>query len=155
MRLWLLSVAVPMLVLGAGNPVAAQARDGARFEGVGSGITHAPGDKPLSFVATTGSQDRPARAGASADRPGPAPAAAPRGPGGFDYRGLRMTPSGLESIRRDSLPGGGASLLPPDLRSMPQPSEKTVFSGSASPRLSVRENGAVLGLSYKIKPVQQ
>jgi len=155
MRQWLLSVAVPLLVLVAGSPVAAQTRDGARFEGVGSGITHAPGDKPVSFVADTAGRDRPARTGATTDRTGQAPAAGPRGPGGFDYRGLRMTPSGLDLIRRDSLPGGGATLLPPNLRSMPQPPGNASSSDSPSPRLSVRENGAVLGLSYKIKPLQQ
>ena len=152
MRLLLLSIAVPLLVLGAGNPAAAQAREGARFDGVGSGISHAPGDKPSSFLADAG--NRPARAGGTVERTGHVPATGNRGSGGFGYRGLQMTPPGLDTIRRDSLPGGGATLLPPDLRSMPQPSGISSSSNGPSPRLSVRENGAVLGLSYKIKPPQ-
>lgn len=152
MRPWLLSAVVPLLVLGVGDPVAAQGRGGARFDGVGSGITHAPGDRPSTFLASTeGGRDRPARVSPSGERAGQAPAAGHRG---FDYRGLRMTPPGLEILPRGSLPGG-ATLLPPDLRSMPQPIGNAASSDRPSPRISVRENGAVLGLSYKIKPPQQ
>ncbi|TWT10117.1 hypothetical protein [Reyranella sp. CPCC 100927] len=152
MRPWLLSAVVPLYMLSVGNPAVAQERGGVRFDGVGSGITHAPGDKPSTFLAEAGNRDRSVRPGATTDQPRQQQAPGHRGSGSFDYRGLRMTPPGLEPIGRDSVPTGGANILPRDLSSMPQYTEKSNLSGRPSPKISIRDGGGVLGLSYKIQP---
>jgi hypothetical protein len=160
----LLTIGVSLIVLGVSGVPAARAGDGARFAGIGTGISHAPGDQPSTFVSPTPAAggERSARATKPAERTSPAPAAARRAdPGNFTYRGLRMNPTGLDPAVYGAVLGrgdkgtaaGGATLLPPDLEAMPKPPGRS-GSDRPSPTFSVRENGGVLGLSYKIKPTQ-
>lgn len=149
-----LTVGLSLLILGTGGASMAQAQDEARFAGIGVGISHAPGDHPATFAVG------PARNAKPAEAAGPAPARR-QDAGSFSYRGLRMSPTGLDptvygrvlSQGDGATAVGGATPLPADLQGMPR-SSGGPGNDRPSPTFSTRGNGGVLGLSYKIKPTQ-
>ncbi|HEX2892366.1 hypothetical protein [Vineibacter terrae] len=162
------TIGLSLLALGVGCVSTAHGRDrdDARFAGIGVGISHAPGDHPATFATSpapaTAGTERSARAAKPAEGAGPAPAPVRRpDAGNFSYRGLRMSPTGLDPTvyggvlsRGDGATAvGGATPLPSDLQGMPK-SSGGPGNDRPSPTFSTRGNGGVLGLSYKIKPTQ-
>ncbi|TXL72719.1 hypothetical protein FHP25_24530 [Vineibacter terrae] len=159
------TIGLSLLALGVGCVSTAHGRDrdDARFAGIGVGISHAPEDHPATFVtspAPTAGAERSARAAKPAEGASPATARRPDA-GSFSYRGLRMSPTGLDPTvysgvlsRGDGATAvGGATPLPADLQGMPK-SPGGQGNDRPSPTFSTRGNGGVLGLSYKIKPTQ-
>ncbi len=164
MRLGILSIGVSLFVLGASSLTAAHANEGARYAGIGTGVTHTPGDLPSGFRDGAGDTGR-ARSAVLADTAGPAaapPAPRRRGWVGLDRIGAGTTQAGLDLsgrggwVARDNAPrtaSGGAAPLPPDLSALPQP-QGDLSSDRPSPMIAARDIGGVVGLSYKIKPPQ-
>ena len=164
MRLGILSIGMSVLVLGTGSVTMAHASDGARYAGIGTGISHTPGDPPSSFRDGAGDMGR-RRTAVVADGGGsvaPPPAPRRRGWVGLDRIGAGTTKAGLDLSGRGGWPArddsrrtasGGAAPLPPDLSLLPQPQGAPSSDGPA-PMIAGRDIGGVVGLSYKIKPPQ-
>ena len=165
MRLGILSIGLAVCVLGVGGLSPAQANEGTRYAGIGSGISHTPGALPSTFRESVGDVGR-GRTAVIADGGGPTAAAAPaprrRGWVGLDRIGAGPSQTGYSPagrgawLPRDNAPrttSGGAAPLPPDLAALPQPPGDIVSDGP-SPIISRRDVGGMVGLSYKIKPPQ-
>ena len=161
MRLGILSIGVAFCVLGACSLTAAHATEGARYTGIGSGISHTPSTLPSTFSDGAPDLGR-GRTAVIADGGGPAAAPRRRGWVGLDRIGAGPTPTGYGVsgrggwLPRDNAPrtaSGGAAPLPPDLAALPQPPGDIVSDGP-SPVISRRDVGGMVGLSYKIKPPQ-
>ncbi len=151
------------LALLAGYLLPAHAMDGSRYAGIGLGVSHSSGaqfDAPghLNGNPSGGPQD--AAAVEEASRPPVAPAPARRRLLGFERFGPDAIRGSIDAaarygrIDRTGVPrtaSGGAAPLPPDLLTMPLPRGEPQ-SNRPSPMIWARDDGGVVGLSYKIKP---
>jgi hypothetical protein len=137
--------------------------DGSRYAGIGLGVSHSSGAQfkapgHLNGNLSGGPQD--AATVEEASRPQVAPVPARRRLLGFERFGPGAVRGSIDAavsygrIDQTGVPrtaSGGAAPLPPDLLTMPRPRGEPP-SNRPSPMIWARDDGGVVGLSYKIKP---